>query len=372
MKLKIAAIAAGAVVALSFGATAQAQESHRMQQDAEHRYDRYTAQTPLETLQTLSDSVKSQQQPAVRAKSSTAHQVYGFHPYWVNGAEAKYNWSALSTLVFFKIEVTFDGYLNTSNANYQAPAGLINLAHANGVRVEYAVTGSDVGANNALLTSKTYYTRAADNIVAKVVADGADGVNVDLELIDGGNRAALTDFVKVLSQKMHAAIAGSTVTVDIPAIDWDNAFDVAALANYADYLVLMGYDYWGCWSDTAGPSAPLYSTSWRSNYSVWDSLQTYLGLMAEQKLILGVPWYGNSWSTSGASVPGSVTPACSGGGNWLGALFVDEAEQEAALHNKNWYSQSLVPYTTATAGQTFQTWYDDAQSLQDKYNVAEA
>ena len=58
--------------------------------------------------------------------------------------------------------------------------GLINLAHANGVRVEYAVTSTDVSANNALLTSKTYYTRAADALVAKVVADGADGINIEV------------------------------------------------------------------------------------------------------------------------------------------------------------------------------------------------
>ena len=355
---------AGAVLALFVATGAHAQESHRMLQDQENRDEVFA---PAATIQ----GHRSESAP-IGAHSATAHEVYGFHPYWVSGAEADYRWSALSTLVFFKIEVTFDGYLNTSNPNYQPPTSLLNLAHANGVRVEYAFTSTDVSANNALLSSKTYYTRAADNIVAKVVADGADGVNVDLEMIDGSNRAALTDFVRILSEKMHAALPGSTVSVDIPAIDWDNAFDVAALSTYADRLIMMGYDYWGCWSDTAGPSAPLYSTSWRANYSVFDSLQTYLGLMAEQKLVLGVPWYGNSWLTSGNSVPKSVSPNCSGGGSWLGSIQVDEAEQEAALHNKNWYSQALVPYTTAAAGQTFQTWYDDAQSLQEKYNLAEA
>ncbi|MFO0704797.1 MAG: cell wall-binding repeat-containing protein [Candidatus Andersenbacteria bacterium] len=312
---------------------------------------------------------------SVTPSTATAHKVYGFHPYWMNGSEADYRWSALSTLVFFKLQVKFDGYLDTSNPNYAAPAGLVDLAHANGVRVEYAMTSTDVSANNALLTSKTYYTRAADALVAKVVAEDADGINVDLELIQSSNRAALTDFIKTLTSKMHAAKSGSTVTIDIPAIDWTSAFDIAALAANSDGLIMMGYDYWGCWSDTAGPIAPLYDTSWRANYSVQKSVQTYLaelGSAGPDKLILGVPWYGGSWETSGSSVPKSVSPSCSGGGDWLGPLLFTEAEEEAALHNKNWYAPSQVPYTTAAAGQQFQTWYDDAQSLVNKYNFADA
>ena len=337
---------------------ANSQESHRAELDAVHRD---------EPVKAISYSGADMGARSVQPTTAIAHDVYGFHPYWENGSEADYRWSALSTLIFFKLEVTFDGYLNTNNPNYAVPDGLVELAHANGVNVELAMTSTDTSANNALLTSKTYYTRAADALVAKVVAEGADGINVDLELIEGDNRDALTDFIKVLAQKMHAAKAGSTVSIDVPAIDWEDSFDMPALATHADALIVMGYDYWGGWSDTAGPIAPLYDTDWRANYSVADSIDTYLDEVAPDKLVLGVPWYGGSWETSGSSVPQSVNS-----NDWLGPLLFTEAEEEAALHNKNWYAPSRVPYTTAAAGQAFQTWYDDAQSLVEKYTFAEA
>jgi putative cell wall-binding protein/spore germination protein YaaH len=326
--------------------------SHRAEQDKLHIDDDIPKSKAPATVQATSV-----------AANSLSNEIWGFHPYWLGNAWQNYRWSALSTLAFFKIEVNYNGVVTTSNPNYEPDPALISTAHANGVKVVLAVTGVDASAQDALLGSATYRNTAVTQIVNKVIATGTDGVNIDFELVSGGNRANFVAFMQQLTAQMHASLPGSSVSVDLPAIDWSSAYDTAALGQIVDRLMIMTYDYCGSWSSSACPVAPLYDTAWRSNYSVAASLATHLSLAPANKTLLGVPWYGASWRTTSSTVPSTAT-------NWLGHLRYFEAEDEAASNTKHWYAPSQVPYTTGNP--SFQTWYDDSASLTAKYQYAEA
>ena len=151
--------------------------------------------------------------------------------------------------------------------------------------------------------------------------------------------------------------------MDIPAIDWNESYDEVGLAAATDFLMVMAYDYWWSGSSTAGPVAPLYDTSWRSGYSVRSSLDTLLTIIDRNKIVMGVPWYGQKWRTSGTGVPANTT-------SYVTAKYYYEAADEAATYGRNWYPDSQVPYVSATSGGAFQTWYDDFDSLNAKYNLA--
>jgi len=232
-------------------------------------------------------------------------EVFGYVPYWEGNIWDSFRWSSLTTVAWFKIVVDYKGDM-ISSPDYDPPADLISKAHAHGVKVALTVTSVDTSSVNTLIYSPTDYTKAADNIVAQVISSGADGVNVDFEGLAAARRTDFTNFVTVLTNKMHAAKSGSQVSVAMPAIDWNNAYDTTSLASASERLVIMGYDYFGSWSTTAGPVAPLFDTSWRTNYSIDSTIATYLSKAPANKIILAVPWYGHKWRTSTTAVPGSA------------------------------------------------------------------
>jgi putative cell wall-binding protein/spore germination protein YaaH len=361
MKLALTTLASLLIIAptLVYAAPVESTTpSHRTQLDLESRATDYS-----ENL--IEANAAGQPSSTVQTSVAAGTTIMGFHPYWMNGSEADYRWSTMTHLAYFKIEVNWNGDLITNNPNYNPPASLISTAHANGVKVVLAVTAVDTSAQNTqLLLSPTYYNHAADVIVQKVVDSGADGVNIDFELVSSNNRDRFTDFVKVLNAKMKAANPAAHVSVDLPAIDWNSSYDVKNIAANVDDVILMAYDYWWSGSNTAGPSAPLFDTDWRSSYSAYASIQNYGSQMDRSKLLLGVPWYGLKWNTSGSSVPANTT-------GFRGYMYYYEAEQEAVTHGKSWYQASQVPYISGVDSKQFQTWYDDASSLSAKYNVAQ-
>lgn len=68
-----------------------------------------------------------------------------------------------------------------------------------------------------------------------------------------------------------------------------------------DYIAVLNYDIYGYWCDTAGPNAPLYSSCSTENNqgSAEIGIQAWIdaGIPAN-KLVLGVPSYGHSFSVA--------------------------------------------------------------------------
>lgn len=333
--------------------------SHRAAEDAVHRNDPAPVFDPGATVEGLS----SLSTTSTVNTSSPSRFVMGFHPYWIGTAWQSYRWSTISTLAWFKQEVNWNGTL-INNPSYEPDPALISTAHANGVSVVLTVTATPNGNGQpGLLKDPGYFDEAVSAIIAKVQATGMDGVNVDFELIPASDRAGYTLFVQMLGTALRAAIPTTQYSVDIPAIDWNESYDEVALAAASDFLMLMAYDYWWPGSTTAGPVAPLYDTSWRSSYSVRSSLDTLLTQVDRSKVVMGVPWYGIKYKTDSTNVPANAT-------SYVTHPRYSDAADEAATFGRTWYPTSLVPYVVNSSGATYQTWYDDYDSLNAKYSLA--
>ena len=74
----------------------------------------------------------------------------------------------------------------------------------------------------------------------------------------------------------------------------DSAFDGASLAKQADFLSVPAYDFHGSWERVTGHTAPLNEVQTSMKY--W----TDRGIPA-QKLILGIPYYGQSFTLAKAA-----------------------------------------------------------------------
>lgn len=189
-------------------------------------------------------------------------------------------------------------------------------------------------------------------------ADLYDGVNLDWEELGRGAdataqavlRRRYAEFIAALSADLAAK--GKTLTVTIPPGNsaFAAAYDYAALAAAAERLVLMAYDYY----DRALPSPPAPLSK------VDEAIRALLaqGVPAE-KILLGIAPGGVEWRTEPTPSRANPLPASDVASLKARSALMWDADAQA-----NWFT-----YRDA-AGNTYQVWLEDGQSVARKIALA--
>jgi spore germination protein YaaH len=290
-------------------------------------------------------------------------EVFGYLPYWVYSNYPNLNYGQLTTIAYFGVDVNGSG--NITNLHNWPAAGLINMAHSQGVRVVLTVILFDRTQLGTLLNSPLNRTNLVNNLLTQVQNANADGVTIDFETVPSSARQGLTDFMTELTSAFHNTIAGSYVSIFTPAVDWSNAFDYYNLSRVTDALIMQGYDFHWSTAPNAGPVAPLtggpiwgtYCVSWTVNDYLNKTLQNTL------KLILSVPFYGFEWNTVDSDLN---SPTLSNGS----AIFYSTAYANALYYGRMWEPESQTPWYEYNSNSLwYQGWYDDSLSLALKFNL---
>ncbi|MFC1682587.1 glycosyl hydrolase family 18 protein [Candidatus Zixiibacteriota bacterium] len=284
-------------------------------------------------------------------------EVLGYYPYWVSGYEYM-RWDLLTTFAFFSLDS--DGNGDFTNLHGWPATGIVDLAHANGVRVVVTLVCFSSGDITSILNSPANRQNLIDNLLTQVTAGNADGVNVDFEGVSSSQRDNLTTFMGALTRAFHDSIPGSHITMATPAVDWSSAFDYDALADSCDGLMIMGYGYRWSGSSTTGPVSPL--TNWGSKNITW-TVNDYLTKTGNDrdKIILGLPNYGRDWACDGPDPEANTTAS----GN---SRIYDVAEPNARTYGKLRDEVALTPWYRYFTTEWHQCWYDDEVSLGLKEN----
>jgi hypothetical protein len=127
----------------------------------------------------------------------------------------------------------------------------------------------------------------------------------------------------------------------------------------------MGYAFTGSWSEISGPTAPL-TGGWRNITTTVTGDSDYGDVTRESpgKLILGVPYYGCQWRTSGPEA-GAAT------GDFVKYPQLWETLPGAEKHERQWHASSSTSwYRYQVNGWWHQVWYDDMASLGLKIDLA--
>jgi spore germination protein YaaH/serine protease inhibitor ecotin len=289
--------------------------------------------------------------PSLASMTMLRREVYGFLPYWELGSTLDY--STLSTIAYFGVGLNVNlsnpsdpaiGTIAKSGNGWNGWNGstmttVINSAHAAGARVALTIESfawDSAGAANQsqILGTDTVRLRTAAAIVAEVVRRGADGVNLDFEPIASGQIANYVTFVQELRTALDAAhpgyelvfcATGSPGTYDLTNLTADGA---------ADAVFIMGYNFRGGTPSTTGSIDPI--TSPYVGYTLTGVVRNYKAKVPASKIIVGLPWYGEAWSTGG---PQSCA-ACQ-------AVNAPPARTQAEL--ASWGQPAEAPYSTAAA-----------------------
>jgi spore germination protein YaaH len=287
-------------------------------------------------------------------------RVLGWHPYWASSvAYQSYDFNSLSHIAYFSYEVDTATGLYSSIHEWNT-TGLITTAHLKGTKVLLTVTNFGVARNTKLLSDTIKQKTLISTLISLLKSRNGDGVNFDLESVGSSQRNNLIKFIGRAVKSIKAELPLAEISMAAPAVDWNNSWDIKALSDLCDYLIIMGYDYYYSGSSTAGPVAPLETES----YNVTRSVNTYLlAGVAPEKLMLGVPWYGYDWPVVNNSRKANATGSAT-------ARIYTASKSLAKTNGFTFDQMTKVPWVSYQSSSIWrQLWYDDTVSLALKYNL---
>lgn len=233
-------------------------------------------------------------------------------------------------------------------------AGIVELARSRGSRVHARVAnflndGWSREVAHAVLTNPDARARALAETLRILDRYGYDGIHLDFENVSPRDRHALTAYVQDLAVKVHqrertVSIAVPAKMSDRPDNDWNGAFDYAALARAADWIVVMAYDeHWS--SSRPGPVASL---PW-----VEAVLRFAARSIPMRKLVLGIAFYGYDWPGTGPGEGISMREAVARA--WRAGVEV------------RWDERAQVPYFTTPRNTVY---FENSKSVELKVALA--
>jgi GH18 family chitinase len=277
---------------------------------------------------------------------------------------SKIRYDLVTAIIYHSVSPRGDGSLY-KDSSYN-PASLISYAHSQGTKVILSFIDYSQSDTDTMLSSSTSRTNCVNNLLNEVITKGFDGIDNDLEsssmTITSKNNMTL--FQQQLYNTFKTSNPNYRISIAIGAYypSTDQRFDVQALQNYTSYFMIMGYDWYGSWSSTAGPNSPHLLDYGQGNY---DTIKHYESLLNNKKqLLFGVPYYGKEFMTQDNT---RLSPLTS---SYVNAIIYKDYINYINSYNPRTDSVWKTPwYARQSGGQWYQGHYDDVVSLGQKYDI---
>ena len=190
-----------------------------------------------------------------------------------------------------------------------------------------------------------------------------DGFDIDWESPQAADAENFRALLEEFRRQMNAVRAGLRLSIAVDeAPETLAGTNFASVATLVDQVGVMNYDYAGPWNKTTGFLAPLFAN--RHGLSIERSIASYkaAGVPAE-KLLMGVPFYGYSWTAVASTNNGLFQPGSAVRGDrpysYIRTLSTSFASYRDARSQAPWLFD----------GQTFWT-YEDPVSVRYKVSYA--
>ena len=289
---------------------------------------------------------------ATLASAAERPVVYGYHAYWTDDP-ATLDFERLTHVAIFNVDVDTEKVLSSKSNWTEVAADVVAAAHAKGTKVHLCVTAFGSDEHYAVFRDDAFRAELIQQLADLVHEYGADGVNVDFEGLSSEYKQDMIAFVIDLRAQVGEVVLAT------PAVDWSGAWDYSELSAESDGLFIMGYAFHYTGSDP-GPNDPLYGSDTWGKYGLEWSIDDYMAYDADpDKVILGLPLYGQWWDAT-SSIPGTATDDA-------GSITMVDALAEAGEYGALYDEASSSPYYLPPGEQV---WYPTHESVRERIQFA--
>ena len=309
---------------------------------------------------------------------ATRSSVIGFLPSWMAAQGVMVDTKTMTQIIYFGLGVNDNGEVIMFNEKNEPTFewlyftsdyfnNIKSEAKKNNTKVIIAFKMFDNESIDKLISNSNATEFFIKNVLNILKKYDLDGVNLDFEYFTDTNFPTvrfMNNFLQSLSTALKNENPKYLLSVDINAIVMlsDKAYDMVKMGELADQIIVMAYDYRMPSSTTSGPVAPLDGDS--NEHSIKQSINSLVGRLPMEKVILAMPFYGYEWETKDRQHKSSVIPNS-------GALATYKRVKEL-LENRNdvvkhWDAKAQSPWLVyEQSGAIKQIYYEDEKSLAAK------
>ncbi|PIR63685.1 MAG: hypothetical protein CO156_05040 [Candidatus Pacebacteria bacterium CG_4_9_14_3_um_filter_40_12] len=335
------------------------------------------AEEPLESPISSLTSFSFLRSPTTSPKNKKV--IYGFLPYW-NVTKVTIQ-PELTHLSYFSLTIGADGSLITQTDEGTEPGfsklnsddflTLSNQIIAQNGNVELVLTQFNADDISSFLNNPSAQEKFLTSLDSVLLAYPFTGVNIDVELNGSPSpkmRDQFTTFMQTLRTHLNERYGNITLSVDMyaSAVEGTNIWDISALSNEVDYIVVMAYDFHRRQSSQAGPVAPLFGGK-----DVWDNdintyLQGFVELVPPEKVLLGIPFYGYEWQTTSRDAQSHTFPDTGATASYERVQELLKRKEELKVE-EGWNENALSPYISYVEdNEIFVVYYENSRSISYK------
>ncbi len=297
-------------------------------------------------------------------------EVAGYYTSWTNIPPANsIDFKNLTMIIHAFASPNPDGTVGISDGIPNL--ALIEAVHAAKKKILISFGGAGDTLGFYYIASDTaIMTKFINNAFNFIRTNNYDGIDIDWEFPNKSQSAPLTALIKGLRQKFNTVDSSLIITMAIPASGYNSQyFQFSNLVNYVNWFSIMAYDYYGSWSNTSGPNAPLYQSPFDPNQvgagytSITNMIRRGIAI-PKNKLLFGMPFYGKEFNASGLykKKTGNV-------------VDLNYSQINDSLYSGNWKyywdNVSDVPYLINKDATRFIT-YDDTNSIKIKTELVKS
>ncbi|MBA4602192.1 glycosyl hydrolase family 18 protein [Thermoactinomyces mirandus] len=280
-----------------------------------------------------------------------------WYPFW--GGNAAYQVlkeQSIDSINLFWFELAPDGKIKRMKYAKPVSDDIIQTARNKGTRIIATVANTDgwsdyekgAQALHQLIATKAKQEQLADRLVQFAVANKMDGLDINFEVIQGSDRENFSQFMEILSRKLHQHDKILSVSAYPKTTDggWEGpqAQDWKRLGQAVDEFKIMTYNYH---TSSPGPGAPLH---WLDQVIRYGESQ-----MSAHKLYVGLPAFGYQWAENGSR--STVT--------YEKAQALIKKHKPSVKRDVN----GEPSFTYIENGKTYTVYFQDRTSLQKKMDL---
>jgi spore germination protein YaaH len=231
----------------------------------------------------------------------------------------------------------------------------VNTIKQKGMQVWGLVTNQfDRELTRELLSYTSRRDAFVKNIIDLALEYGLNGMNIDFESFNNAEGEAFTELIRELSIQCRKNKLVLSVDIYVPSA-WNLFIDRTAIAEVADYIVVMGYDeHWGGGAESGSVSSLGFFEK-----GLMDTLE----LVPANKIIMGLPFYTRLWE----EVNGAIVSYKAYGMDKAKEIIT---EQGITPIWDEFTGQNYAEYTIDES--IFKVWLEDESSIKERMKVIES